>query len=358
VVCYKEFTERDAFAAFELGSPNIKVHVIGLSKSLTSLVNSMVHTPFLFLKSFSTDTRKFKKNYERNYYINFFNKIKYDVLHFEFSGLGISFLPVIDRLKGKKVVSCRGTAEKVKVIVDQNRRETLPQLFNKVGLVHCVSNNMRDFIEPFCSHPEKIFVNTPAIDANYFRPFEKKNTGHLRLLSVGRLAFVKGHLIGLLALRTLIARGINIKWDIIGDGPGLEEIVFHIHYLQLKDHVNLLGRRTKEEVNAILETTDIFMLTSYSEGIPNVILEAMSKELPVVTTRCGGVEEVIDHGIDGFIADTYDHDGIALYVQQLANDAALRISIGIAARKKIIAKFTIEKQAEVFEKYYYSLLNR
>ena len=105
-----------------------------------------------------------------------------------------------------------------------------------------------------------------------------------------------------------------------------------------------------------MEESDIFLVTSVFEGIPNALLEAMSMRLPVISTHCGGVDEVIDHGIDGFIAELYDHKTIADYLVQLINNFELRNTIGEAARKKVENNFAIDNQTKIFEDRYRSLL--
>ncbi len=357
VVCYKKHNIKDVFKSYEVNNSNIIVHEIGLRKKLSSFIRTSLSMPTVLLYSLSFNFEQFKKNYQRNYYANFINQIDYQIIHFEFSGIGVNFLPVISRLKGRIVVSCRGTAEKVKLLIHDKRKDALTNLLRKADLIHCVSEDIKKTILPYCNHPEKIFINTPAVDINFFKPaIEKTSTDYIKLFSVGRIEFVKGYLIGLLAVKELVNKGYKIQWSIIGDGTESEELQFHIHTLKLNEQVKLMGKRSKEEVNISLGNSDIFLLTSYSEGLPNVVLEAMSKELPVVTTRCGGVEEIINHGVDGFIVDLYDHAAIAIYVEKLINDDALRNTIGKAAREKIIAKFTLDKQIDTFEKYYRQIL--
>ena len=118
----------------------------------------------------------------------------------------------------------------------------------------------------------------------------------------------------------------------------------------------LHGKRNKVEVQSWLNKADIFLLTSVYEGIPNVVLEAMAMELPVVTTKSGGVDEVIEHGIDGLIAPLYDVDAIVLLIEQLINDKTLFEQIGKQARKKILADYTLERQLRVFENAYKNML--
>lgn len=353
VVCERKLHLHDVFESYKLDSSLVKVHQLVMPQSFPSAIKTLLFNPDLFFKSFSFSFHRFKTKFRDAYYLNFFKKIKYEVLHFEFSGIGTSFLPVIDQLKGKKVVSCRGTAEKVKLQVDSKRKTDLTTLFSKVDLIHCVSNDMKKTVAPYCNNLDKIFVNTPAIDPTFFQPANKqKEKDFLTILSVGRITFVKGYIIGFLAIKELKEKGIKVQWKIIGDGPDTDQMLFHIQYLGLQDEVVLMGKRNKDEINETLNHTDIFMLTSFSEGIPNVVLEAMSKEVPVVTTRCGGVEEVIDHSQDGFIVDLYDHAALAKYIGMLAKDKNLCKQTGVQARKKIIEKFTLQQQAEIFEKNY------
>ncbi len=359
VVCEKRENVGAFYEAYSIKSSQVTVHNLLLPTSIASILKQLVLHPALLVQSFSLSSNEFKKRFKDNFYIAFFSKLKPDIIHFEFSGLGVSFLSIIDHLKYKSVVSCRGTAEKLKLQFDEKRKVGLTTLFSKVDLIHCVSNDMKLTILPYCTNTEKIFINTPAIDPNFFQPaIHKKQNTKLIIVSVGRLTFLKGYIIGFLAMKELKAKGIEFEWKIIGDGSDMELLLFHRQYLNLKNEVFLLGKRNKEEINEILGSADIFMLTSFSEGIPNVVLEAMSKELPVVCSKCGGIEEVITQEEDGFLADIYDYESIAKYIIMLADNDALRKKIGVNARKKITEKFTLQQQTQIFEKHYRTILQK
>ena len=356
VVCERKSHLHDVFESYKLDSSLVRVHQLIMPQSFPSIIKTLLLHPALFFKSFSFSARQFKYKFKNAFYLNFFRKIKYDVIHFEFSGIGTSFLSIMDELKGKKVVSCRGTAEKVKLQIDDNRKTALTTLFSKMDLIHCVSNDMKQTIAPYCNNSDKIFINTPAIDPSFFQPNKNSQPkDYLSILSVGRITFVKGYIIGFLTIKELKEKGIKVQWKIIGDGPDVDQMLFHIQYLGLQKEVVLMGKRNKDEINETLDNTDVFMLTSFSEGIPNVVLEAMSKEVPVVTTRCGGVEEVIDHLKDGFIVDLYDHAALAKYITLLSDNENLRKEIGAKGREKILDKFTLQEQAAIFEKNYKKL---
>ena len=211
VVCYKKNPSVDLFEKYTLASSNIFIHEIALNKSASSFLNSLALAPSVFFRSFTFNMKRFRKKYEHNYYIQFINNIDYDILHFEFSGIGVSLLPGMNKFKGKKVVSCRGSAEKFKLLVDEHRKTAQAKLFSKVHLIHCVSEDMKRTISPYCNDTSKIFINTPAIDTDFFKPSGKNSQNVcFQVMSVGRLTFLKGYLVGLLAIKALVEKGIKI----------------------------------------------------------------------------------------------------------------------------------------------------
>lgn len=311
--------------------------------------------PWVLLKgNGNNDTRKTVSNKAKLHYIN---KYKPDIIHVEFSGLGTFLLPVLQKLSAKKIVSCRGSAEKVKLLVFEDRKENIKALFNEVDAIHCVSEDMKQTILPYCSEPSKIFINYPSIDERkFFRSNPPAKNNPLQILSVGRLTFQKGYLTGLLAIKKFKESFPDFRWIIAGDGPQREEIIFHIHQLGLENNVSLVGAKKSEEILALYNQVDILFLPSVYEGIANVVLEAMSMQLPVVATKSGGMQEVITPGINGLLADVYDAGSLANNLLLLANDSEKRISLGVNARQRILEQFTLEKQVAIFENVYHKLL--
>lgn len=337
---------------------NISIIDVNFPSSILDLLRIALKKPLLLQKCFSTQKKTLYKNLSKALFLALIKQKKIDIVHVEFSGIATNFIDIIKDINTKTVVSCRGSAEKVKPLTQPERKEKLRQVFDVVDAIHCVSNDMKNTIAPYCSNLSKVFVNRPAIDASFFTPnkIERKESS-LNILTIGRFTFQKGYLIGLLAIRKLVEKGLDIKWNIIGDGELYEEIVFHIHTLQLQKHVFLLGKKNKNEVNEWINLSDVFLLTSVYEGIPNVVLEAMAMELPVVTTNCGGVDEVIEHGKDGFITELYDSDKIAEYLEYLYCNREARENMGKMARVKILNEFTLQRQVIVFKNNYSEILN-
>ena len=100
--------------------------------------------------------------------------------------------------------------------------------------------------------------------------------------------------------------------------------------LQLEASVRLLGLR--KDVARLLSAADVFLLTSISEGIPLTIIEAMSAGVPVVSTRVGGVPEMIEEGRTGLLAPARDAPAVARQILRLSKDSELRAGIAEASR--------------------------
>lgn len=285
------------------------------------------------------------------------NKAKADIIHFEFSGIGIDYLDGIENIHAKKVVSCRGSAEKVKLLIYEERKNLFRQLLQKVDRVHCVSQDMVQTILPYCDEPNKIFVNYPSIDTGYFtRQKMKLRDNHLTILSVGRVTFQKGYPNALFTMQYLKKHSLPFTWIIAGSGDAAEEFIFKIHEFGLTENIILAGTKPRSEVKELMENADVFYLPSLYEGVANVVLEAMSMELPVVVTKSGGMAEVITHGEDGLLADVFDFRAQADHILNIAYNRELAEKLGKNAREKVIEKFNLEKQTTIFEEKYTELL--
>ena len=338
---------------------NIQIISPNLPANFLQLILHFLKYPLLVFKAFSFNPKKMNTELRQQYFLKLFNNNEFNIIHFEFSGLAVSFLDILKKIKPLTVFSCRGSAEKVKILTEPKRAEKLQQAINIASAVHCVSNDMKLTIAPYCSNLEKVFINRPAIDASFFSP-NKQPSGFngVSVLSIGRFTFQKGYLIGILAIKKLIDKGFSIQWNIIGDGSQMEEMIFHIHELKLQNHIVLHGKKNKNEVSDWINKSDIFLLTSVYEGIPNVVLAAMAMELPVVTTKSGGVDEVIEHGVDGFIAPLYDIETVSNLLEKFIQDKQLALTMGKAARQKILAEYTLERQLKVFEEAYQKILQQ
>jgi colanic acid/amylovoran biosynthesis glycosyltransferase len=284
-----------------------------------------------------------------------------DIIHFEFSGIAVAYQDLLRAMRpARLVVSCRGGNEQILPYTDPARADELAGVFAEVDLIHCVSDAMRRNVERLGAPPEKVLVNRPAVPVGDFAPLAERrrdHTGPLRLLSVGRLHWVKGYDDAVRAIAPLVAAGHQVEYRIVGEGDQREKLSFVIDQLGLGHAVRLLGAQSQDEVRSHLVWADAFLLPSLSEGISNAVLEAMASGLPVVSTDCGGMEEVIDSGVDGLVVRVGDHRAMRQAVEQLT-DPDLRRRLGRQAAERAAASFGIDRQIDVFAAAYDSLADR
>jgi glycosyltransferase involved in cell wall biosynthesis len=94
------------------------------------------------------------------------------------------------------------------------------------------------------------------------------------------------------------------------------------------------------------------------EASPNAVLEAMAAALPIVTTRVGGIPEVIQHEDNGLLVAASDEAALAAAILRLLEDTALAARLGASARKTVNARFTFERMAAEFESLYLAELEK
>lgn len=284
----------------------------------------------------------------------------FDVVHLEYSGLGVAYADALPLIRPARIlVSCRGTQERIVPLVDPARAARLRELFAVVDRVHCVSADMLRTCATYGLDPARAFVNHPAVDPRRFArasPYPARTAGPYQLISTGRLHWAKGLEFALLAVRALVDRGLDVRYDIIGAGPEHERLSFAIHDLRLAGRATLAGPRTAAEVRAALEAADVYLLPSVSEGISNAALEAMAMELPVVTTVAGGMPEAITDGIDGRVVPSRSPAAMAEAVADLLADPVRRAAMGRAARQRVERELSLDRQIDVFVAEYQAIV--
>ena len=144
----------------------------------------------------------------------------------------------------------------------------------------------------------------------------------------------------------------EVRFLLIGGGELAGRVRGQIARLGISDHVRMLGHRS--DMAEIYPLLDVFVLSSLWEGLPYAILEAMAARLPVVASRVPGVEDVVRHGVTGFLTGTEDHHEIAARLLELLGDAGLRKRMGRCGREVVEEHYSIERfikgLAELYER--------
>ena len=166
----------------------------------------------------------------------------------------------------------------------------------------------------------------------------------LRLVCVGRLAPAKAQHLLLDAMAELRRRGRDdVRLTLVGDGPDRQSLQAHSATLGLADAVRFTGALNQTEVQAEYSQSDALVLASFAEGIPVVLMEAMSRGMPCISTRIAGIPELIEHGVSGLLAAPSDVQGLVELMVQLADDLDLRQRLGQAGRSKVLADYNLER---------------
>ena len=201
---------------------------------------------------------------------------------------------------------------------------------------YCLSQIMR-ISEP--AKWDKFHIVRCGVNPDLYSVREEPHNPIPNILCVGRLVPAKGQHILLEACRVLKQEGLQFKVTIIGEGPDSSSLEQFTTINNLKDIVTFTGVLGQNTVRDYYDKADIFVLASFAEGVPVVLMEAMAKEIPVISTRITGIPELIEHEHDGLLATPGDADDLARQIRKLLKNPELRCVFGRAGRKKVISLY-------------------
>jgi glycosyltransferase involved in cell wall biosynthesis len=207
--------------------------------------------------------------------------------------------------------------------------------------VACISDYCRSqlmaLVEP--EHWAKLHLVRMSVDPDRYPPMIEERRarapGPLRVLFVGRLVPEKGPGV-LLDAAAAMSRPIELR--VVGDGPLRDVLAAQVERLGLRDRVVLTGPLGQNELPEQYAWADAFCLPSFAEGLPVVLMEAMSTGLPVVTTRIAGIPELVEDGVSGLTVFPGRPDLVAAALTALAEDPELRFRLGGTAQATVRAK--------------------
>ena len=293
-------------------------------------------------------------------------RLRANIVHFEWLDAAIRLSPLFDAWRAPVAVTCHGGQLMVRPHTPRGERERLheelPRLFGRAVAVHCVSEAVLRDAERFGLDPAKGWLIRQTVDTELFRPPAMPRPWHggLRLVSVSWLRWLKGYEYTLLAVAELARQGVPVSLEILGGEPladigepsELDRIRYTIADLGLEERVTVHGLADTADVRAALQRSDALLHMSLSEGLPNVILEAMACALPVVATHVGGTGEAVRHGVEGFLVPPRDTAAAASALHTLWRDPNLRSRMGEAGRARVLAHFRPEDETRGFHELY------
>jgi len=172
---------------------------------------------------------------------------------------------------------------------------------------------------------------------------------------VARLHPVKDHAMLLNAFRLVVDQEPRAKLLIIGDGAERGKLEQQAVQLGLGGHVRFLGARS--DVPDILQSLDVFVLSSKEEGLPLCILEAMAAGLPVAATNVGGIPTVVRPNENGMLVDPCDSQAMANALLSLFNDKKQRVRLGMNGRRLVEQRYDLKQSIAAYASLYKATVN-
>lgn len=170
---------------------------------------------------------------------------------------------------------------------------------------------------------------------------------------VARFNSAKDHVTAIKAVNTLIDKGYDVDFTMVGDGETRESVRF-ITEKKNESHFIFTGRRN--DVEEFIRKSDVCILTcntkGHAEGLSNSIMEYMLFKKPVIASDCGGNGEIISNERSGYIIEPFNHELLADKLEILINDKILRGKMGIEGLKIVIEKFSLNKMVEAYARLY------
>jgi glycosyltransferase involved in cell wall biosynthesis len=193
-----------------------------------------------------------------------------------------------------------------------------------------------------------------GVDTACFKPGPDTGKRGNTITFIGRLDYLKGVDVLLQALRKLIDSRIPVHLDILGDGPERNKLEMMSQQLGINDAVTFHG--AVHGVEPYLQQATMLVLPSLSEGMPNVVLEAMACGLPVIATRVGGIVDIIADGENGLLVDAQRPDQLYDAMKKLFTDRQLADRLGRQALKTIEQQFSIDTIVNRYSALYQALM--
>ena len=284
--------------------------------------------------------------------------IKPNILHLQWPSL----LPWCESFLTNKeiavVLSQRGYQNNVRPMVNRENMDYLKKWYPKIDGFHSVSNAMAAVGDQIFSDPDKInrVVYSGLPTKSFTVPTVRTKNKSLQLLSVGRPHWKKGYAIALSAIKKVCAQDIDCHYTIVG-AENNEELLYLINALQLKSIITLTDKLPQQEVYQRMRDADVFVLPSVEEGIANVVIEAMFLGVPVISTDCGGMQELITDNETGWIVPANDYDALANAIEAFNSFNSEKISsIVDAAYHEVVKQHSLQNMIDGMEVLYHQVL--
>lgn len=255
-------------------------------------------------------------------------------------------------------------------VLIRTRHLNIPLRKNIFNFIHYLPDiyitcgeNMRENLINRCGFSADKVVSIPTgVIPAFFKTIRKPeiklkyglSKDSIVIANVGILRSVKGHEITLKAVRKVIKTFLNAKFLIVGDGPRRRELEDMVKNLGISEYVIFTG--FVENIPEIYSLADVAILSSWSEGVPQGLLQAMAAGIPVVATKVGGVPEVVVNDETGILVKAGDPESFAKGIIRILKNTSLSLRLAENARNIVAEKYSVSNMLNKLESLYQDLL--
>ena len=210
-----------------------------------------------------------------------------------------------------------------------------PDLLASADAITCVSDRARESLAALLPAARRVGITRHIVAAPERSAVVPRATAPgdvVHFVCVARLCTEKGIEPLLRAFAHACERGTAARLTLAGDGPDRDRFEQLAVALGIADRVRFRGRFPHSALGAVLGEADVFVLPSFTEGLPVAMMEAMAHGMPIVATRVGGVPEIVHDRVSGLLVPPGDAEALCQALGRVAGDAGLRARLGAGAR--------------------------
>ncbi|MGL4622330.1 glycosyltransferase [Chroococcidiopsis sp.] len=278
------------------------------------------------------------------------DKRAYDIVHCQFGTLSFwgMLFRTINAPQAKLIVSFRGYD--ISQFIQEHGDRIYDRTFIEADLFLPNCDFFKRRLLKLGCDEKKICVHYSGIDCDRFQytPRYRHSNQKICIATIGRLVEKKGIEYSIRAIAKIVKFCPNLEYKIVGCGALQTELEQLIQELDLTNIVHLLGKKDRQEIIEVLQASHIFIAPSITardgnqDAPVNVLKEAMAIGLPVISTYHGGIPELVEDGVSGFLVPERDAEAIASKLQYLIANPEIWNIIGAAGRERVEKYFNMQ----------------
>lgn len=233
-------------------------------------------------------------------------------------------------------------------------------IFNSVDELIVLSQSWKSFFSEFVDKKKIIIINNSVPISEKQKIIKKSKKDSIVFLYLGRMGERKGiyDLLNVIEKLNCEKRYVSkFKFILAGDGE-IEIVNKIINEKNLKSCIHNVGWIDNEQKEEILINSDVFVLPSYNEGLPMALLESMSYKLPCISTKVGGIPEILENSYNGYINDPGDNDSLYISIVDLIEHENNRLIMGENAFNVVYERFNQEKELLKVANIYMTVISK